>query len=288
MRTTFGCVALGFKLEREGRWLHQFADHLRAAGPSDTDQRPLAWAAQRARAQSNASCSCGLSICGPTRISLCGEGCFDDRRVHTLGRGQVACCSAAPSRHPTRRLFTRLCPDRQGRYRGCMVDLPGLAHTDQRGSLYHEPASWAEQILGVDHAAVGPQRDQPAWLIEEHRKGSRRKRTRHRGSADDRHVSEREPNCAYPGESSADDPLMFDAAIVDLMLWRLACRVANHHPRDTDRGIRCANASCGRTYPCYPRRSAILAAAASRRPWPAPWTARGNLASLGFALSRGL
>jgi integrase len=46
--------ALGFKLEREGRWLHQFAVHLQAAGETKlTSAAALAWAAQPAPAQSN-------------------------------------------------------------------------------------------------------------------------------------------------------------------------------------------------------------------------------------------
>jgi integrase/recombinase XerD len=45
---------LGFKLEREGRWLHQFAAHLQAAGQTTlTSAAALAWAAQPAPAQSN-------------------------------------------------------------------------------------------------------------------------------------------------------------------------------------------------------------------------------------------
>ena len=46
--------ALGFKLEREGRWLHQFATHLAAAGETKlTSAAALAWAAQPAPEQSN-------------------------------------------------------------------------------------------------------------------------------------------------------------------------------------------------------------------------------------------
>lgn len=46
--------ALGFKLEREGRWLHQFAAYLQTAGQTRlTSAVALAWAAQPAPAQSN-------------------------------------------------------------------------------------------------------------------------------------------------------------------------------------------------------------------------------------------
>lgn len=45
---------LGFKLEREGRWLHQFAAYLHAAGETKlTSAAALAWAAQPAPQQSN-------------------------------------------------------------------------------------------------------------------------------------------------------------------------------------------------------------------------------------------
>jgi integrase len=46
--------SLGFKLEREGRWLHQFAAYLQAAGQSTlTSAAALAWAGQPASAHSN-------------------------------------------------------------------------------------------------------------------------------------------------------------------------------------------------------------------------------------------
>jgi integrase/recombinase XerD len=46
--------ALGFKLEREGQWLHQFAAYLQATGQTTlTSAAALAWAAQPAPAQSN-------------------------------------------------------------------------------------------------------------------------------------------------------------------------------------------------------------------------------------------
>ena len=46
--------ALGFKLEREGQWLHQFAAYLQTAGhPTLTSAAALAWAAQPTPAHSN-------------------------------------------------------------------------------------------------------------------------------------------------------------------------------------------------------------------------------------------
>jgi hypothetical protein len=65
--------------------------------------------------------------------------------------------------------------------------------------------------------------------------------------------------------------------IVDRMLWRDAQQMLGRHA-DADPGGKCV--SCGRRWPCAPRRLAERADAASRRPWRETWTVRHDLNSI--------
>jgi hypothetical protein len=65
--------------------------------------------------------------------------------------------------------------------------------------------------------------------------------------------------------------------VVDRLLWRDAQHIIGRHAESDIEG---SCQGCGGRWPCEPRRLAERAAAASRLPWDASWTARHDLYSV--------